>query len=546
MSERLRILLVEDDEDDFVMTRDLLREIPALKFDLEWIETYDGAIAALERKAHDVCLFDYRLGAHTGLELIAEARRLQCQAPMIIMTGQGDSEIDRAAMEAGASDYLVKGQVEAPLLERSIRYSLQHTKILAELEHERASLAERVEERTHELSLANVRLEHSLKANDEFLASTSHELRTPLTGILAMSEVLMEQLYGTLNEKQLEFVRNINDSGKHLLDLINDILDIAKVEAGKMELNYSEINVPQLCQAVIRLVKTPASKQGLTLELELDPAVQTLSADEKRLKQILVNLLGNAVKFTPPGGRIGLRVQGDSAAGQLSFKVWDTGIGIAKEQQELLFQPFVQLDSRLSRKYQGTGLGLALVSRMTRMHKGLVALESTVGQGSSFIVSLPWSGEPIRQATPTAPQVAEYAPGTQAKLVAPAVDAPLILLADDDRINRYIYSEYLRGKGYRIELAENGLEAIRVANDKHPRVILMDVQMPEMDGLEAIRRLRLQSEFQSTPIIALTALAMEGDREKCLEAGADLYLSKPVALKSLLKTLTELLNDDRR
>lgn len=547
MPEPLRILLVEDDEDDFVMTRDLLREIPGLKFELKWVETYDAALGALQLDGFDVCLFDYRLGAHTGLDLLAEARRLKCEVPIIIMTGQGDSEVDRAAMEAGAADYLVKGKVDSLLLERSIRYSLQHAGMLAELERERASLADRVEERTRELSLTNARLQYALKAKDEFLAGTSHELRTPLTGILAMSEVLMEGLYGPLNDKQLEFASNIYDSGKHLLDLINDILDIAKVEAGKMELACGPVDVSQFCDAVLRLVKSPAAKQGLSLGLELDPSVTTLIADERRLKQILVNLLSNAVKFTPQGGRIGLRVQGDDGAGLVRLIVWDTGIGIPAEQQALLFQPFVQLDSRLSRKYQGTGLGLALVDRMTKLHGGSVELESEEGKGSVFTVILPWKMDKEQTTDkPAAPSAMEWQSAAGVSPSAPGIDAKLILLADDDKTNRYIYSEYLSSKGYRVEIAANGVEALKTAVEKKPDLILMDVQMPEMDGLEVIRRLREMPDFQRTPIIALTALAMEGDREQCLDAGADMYLSKPVPLKVLYTTVMEILDDNRR
>jgi CheY-like chemotaxis protein len=226
--------------------------------------------------------------------------------------------------------------------------------------------------------------------------------------------------------------------------------------------------------------------------------------------------------------------------------VWDTGIGIPAQQQALLFQPFVQLDSKLSRKYQGTGLGLFLVDSMTKLHGGKVEIESEEGKGSKFTVTLPWENSDEQMSDSTAGSLAtEWQPAAAAILSSESgLKAKRILLADDDEKNRFIYSEYLRSKGYLVETATNGVEALEAAVTKNPNLILMDVQMPEMDGLEAIRKLRELPQFLHIPIIALTALAMEGDSEHCLEAGADLYLSKPVPLKVLLATVMEALDDN--
>ena len=400
----------------------------------------------------------------------------------------------------------------------------------AALAAERAALAERVRERTEELRIANAELARSARAKDEFLAAMSHELRTPLTSILGNSEILMEQLQGPLNEMQIKTLKTIEESANHLLSLINDILDVAKVEAGKMTLAWDEIPVKQLCEASLRLIKQSADHKALKVASHIDPDVQIISGDGRKLKQMLVNLLSNAVKFTPQGGAIGLEVQGQPSERQARFTVWDTGIGIDEKQQGQLFKPFIQLDSKLSRQYRGTGLGLALVRRMAELHGGRVYLESTSGKGSRFSVVLPWDlsvyATPVHGKTrPSSERVAATVDVSQ--------DETIVLLVEDDAAIMTMLCEYLEAKGYTVVTARDGAEAISKAVQGRPDVVLMDIQMPGMDGLAAIEHLRQVPGFRKTPIIALTALAMPGDRERCLEAGADDYLGKPVGLKEL-------------
>ncbi len=258
------------------------------------------------------------------------------------------------------------------------------------LAEERALLADRVKEQTIELTRANAELAHAARLKDEFLANMSHELRTPLNTILGMSEALQEEVYGVLNKRQLSAVRSVEESGRHLLALINDILDLSKIGAGKLELSITPVDVESVCQASLRLLNQAAHKKHLKVSTMFDSTITTIHADERRLKQVLVNLLSNAVKFTPKGGKIGLDVEGDPKKHVVHFTVWDTGIGIANKDIERLFQPFVQLDATLSRRYEGAGLGLSLVSRILDMHGGSVSVESEVGKGSRFTVSLPW------------------------------------------------------------------------------------------------------------------------------------------------------------
>ncbi len=377
------------------------------------------------------------------------------------------------------------------------------------------------------LRRANADMARAARLKDEFLANMSHELRTPLNAILGRAEVLQEQVYGPLNEQQQRSVHSIEESGRDLLSLINDILDIAKIEAGRIELQLEPCDVVALSSASMRMVSEVAQKKRIAVSLQIDGQVNRILADQRRLKQVLVNLLSNAVKFTPAGGAIGLEVCSDPEACEVSFAVFDTGIGIDPEDQQRLFQPFVQIDSSLSRQYAGTGLGLSLVHRLTRMHGGRVELQSAPGKGSRFTVVLPWQAATL--APPHEPP-ADYVPPVPDELISTGA---LVLLVDDSYENIELLREYLEALRYRVAVVRSGLEALQVAPVIDPAVVVMDIQMPGIDGLETIRRLRAAPATARLPIIALTALAMVGDRERCLEAGANEYISKPVSLRVL-------------
>jgi signal transduction histidine kinase len=222
----------------------------------------------------------------------------------------------------------------------------------------------------------------------------SHELRTPLNAILGRTELLRQEIYGQLVAKQADALRSIDASGHHLLALINEILDLAKIESGKLQLQIEPVAAAVVCQCSLQMVAESARTKRIALSLTLDPQVTTIRADERYLMQILINLLANAVKFTPEGGAVGLEVRGDQARQSVTFTVSDTGIGIAEADFPQLFHPFIQIDSGLNRQYAGTGLGLALVYRLAQAHQGGVAVESTLGQGSRFSVTLPWGPGP--------------------------------------------------------------------------------------------------------------------------------------------------------
>jgi PAS domain S-box-containing protein len=400
-----------------------------------------------------------------------------------------------------------------------------------------ASLERRVAERTAELTAANTDLARALRARDEFLATVSHELRTPLAGVLGLTENMHLGIYGPLSERQRQTLDTIRESGQHLLDLINDILDLAKAEVGKLNLAPQVISVSDLCEASLRLVRDQVIKKQIRLTFTTDALSTSITADGRRLKQILVNLLSNAVKFTPAGGEVGLVVSGNPARHLIEFEVWDTGIGIAPQDQAQLFQPFVQVDRRLARQYEGAGLGLALVRQLVSLHGGTIALESEPGRGSRFKVSLPWqpADEDAAQSPAVQPDRFEFTPSWPPGLK--------VLLVDDNPVFAMVTADALRELGCTVRVAQDGLEATEQARLDPPDIILMDIQMPTMDGLEAIRQIRAQAGGQAIPIIALTALAMPGDREASLASGATVYLSKPTSLTEIIRTIETLLQN---
>jgi signal transduction histidine kinase len=403
------------------------------------------------------------------------------------------------------------------------------------LAEERNQLARRVEERTADLSRANSNLARALRVKDEFLANMSHELRTPLNAILGLSESLGEQVAGPLNEKQQKYLSTINESGHHLLSLINDILDLAKIEAGQITLDLRKVDVNSVCQASLRMIKQLAQKKNQEVIFTIDPELGLIRADERRLKQMIVNLLSNAVKFSPESSKVGLEVQGNRAANKVIITVWDTGIGIQEEDLKRLFKPFVQLDSGLAREATGTGLGLALVAEMARLHGGSVHASSQLGKGSRFIVQLPWEQAPADDMATLLKNTGKF------RALDPSINRPTILLIEDTREVVMMLVDYLEMAGYRMATAQDGVDGLAQAKLTHPDLILMDIQMPRMDGFEATQKIRSDPELKDIPIIALTALAMPNDRERCLDAGMDEYISKPVNLRMLTKLIQKLL-----
>ena len=551
-----------------------------------------------------------------------------------------------------------------------------------DLEEVNRRMAEEIEARKSvqkDLATARDQALEASRMKSEFLTSMSHELRTPLNAVLGMSEALQEQVYGDISDAQRGAVTQIEASGRHLLNLINDILDLSKIEANQMELEKDLVPIEMLCHDSLQFIEVQAKSKNLNIQVSLDPLAEACYADPLRIKQVLVNLLSNAAKFTPEGGRIGIDVRGNRDEEYIEFTVSDTGVGIDQSQIPRLFDPFVQLDSSITREHGGTGLGLSLVKRMVEMHGGGIRVESQVGRGSRFSFSLPWRPEleeedrkraevafrvqndmqkmqtalsiedsEIAAATITRylrelgieTEIYDHGAGAAERAVQlkpdiiildillPDIsgwdvldqlradprtrDIPVvvvsvmdvsndiqtrdvsdylvkpisrldlqralrhaspdrreeslqsvfavfpkvieeteeiinpdakatILLVEDSEPNITTVYDFLTKEGYQILVARNGRLALDKLERLLPDLILMDIQMPEMGGFEAIQRVRANPRTAGIPIIALTALAMPGDREACLTAGASSYLAKPVSLKSLRKEVEKTL-----
>lgn len=378
------------------------------------------------------------------------------------------------------------------------------------------------------------------RAKSEFFAMMSHELRTPLNAVLGLSQLMRQEIFGTLNEKQKEYVSCIQSSGEHLLALINDILDLSKVEAGKEQLTFVPLDIQHLCDYCLAMVREQAHEQGLTLKLEIEPQARILIADERRCKQMLLNLLSNAVKFTPIG-EVLLRVTKRPISGSVSdiatatsvqeicFTVEDTGIGIASHHLPLLFEPFRQLDSGLNRRFTGTGLGLALTRSLARLHGGEVTVQSNLGEGSQFTLCLPdrLLEECILPSLPQDPGVVQ---GQSCPLWAKS----RILLVETDERSALILKDYLQVIGHRVEHLIDGQDFLHKVREFKPSLILMDVQLRgDYTGFDLLAALRREPDTKNLKVVMVTALAMAGDRERCLEAGANEYLSKPIGIAQL-------------
>lgn len=513
-----RLLLVEDDEDDYIITRDLLQDMDPQGYELFWARTAEEARARFCQDDIDVCLLDYSLGAYTGLEILSQARQQGFEAPIIMLTGHDDSELDAEALSAGAVDYLVKTQLTAARLSRAIRYAVARR----DMEQER---------------IERLRAEAENKSKSEFLAHLSHELRTPLTSILGYTDLLLQSQKGERLQAHLSVIKR---NGNHLLSLLNDVLDLSKIEAGRLEVQSSTVNLSAFLNELYQFIGIRAADKGIAFSIEAETDLpDEIVTDATRLRQILLNLLSNGVKFTDAGS-LWLRVGAHPGVEhcQLSFSVVDTGIGITSEEQKKLFAPFVQAKGALQRSERGTGLGLAISRQLARLLGGDIALQSSPGEGSSFTFSFDC---PI-------PVDASFQPWKidQAAHFSESATAPLlqgrILVVDDLKEIRELVAQLLSSAGCDVQQAVNGEQAVsRVEGAQQQNkpfdLIVMDVQMPVKDGLSATRELRRRG--CTVPIIALTAQTMLGERQRCLEAGCNEHLGKPLQPGQLYSAVSQ-------
>lgn len=521
-----RILLIDDDEDSFVITRGLLARTGKSNFELDWVGSFDAGLATLRQGRHVACLLDYRLDGRTGLELLNQAVAEGCRVPIIMMTGQDDHQIDLQAMKAGAADYLVKDALDATRLERSIRYAIERQQLLDTL----AKRAEQLLRSQEELKVAMEAAESANRAKSEFLANMSHEIRTPMNGIIGMADLLS----GTpLGNEQREFLSLIQQSADALLRLLNDILDFSKIEAGKLELESIEFGLQECLGKGIHLLTQRAAEKQLELACRVDASIpDRLIGDPGRLRQIIINLVGNAIKFTDRG-EVLVNVNAEEISeskARLRFSIRDTGIGISADQRQRLFQAFTQADASTTRRFGGTGLGLAISSRLIERMRGRIWVDSEVGHGSTFSFVVEF-GVAADQTPPRQVQLRQLR------------DLP-VLVVDDNSTNRRILQEILRNWQMQPTLVDSGpaaIAAIAAANraGRPFSMLLLDHHMPDMNGVELAEQVSSQSDGQARPILLLSSSMTTLDSQKLHDAGINRFLRKPVMASELLDAMLQ-------
>ncbi|HXJ19924.1 MAG TPA: ATP-binding protein [Polyangia bacterium] len=457
---------------------------------------------------------------------------------LVLLTGPADQSpaLSRAVERWLIASTIAGGALAAGLGALAARELLSPLRRLAAgATRSAAELEARVAARTRDLEAAHTELEARSRRGEEadrlksaFIANMSHEIRTPLNSVLALSQLLRDGVAGSLTADQRRYLEVIERNGQGLLHLINDILDLSRIEAGHIEIDAQNLDVSAQVEAVADALGPLATAKGLDLAIMLPPDLPRVRADADRFRQILTNLVGNAIKFTETGQ---VRVSADVRDGAVTLHVTDTGVGISDAYRDKIFEEFFQVDQTLVRRQGGTGLGLAIARRLARLMGGDISVESVPGKGSRFSLRL------ARATGDAAPDAPPDRPGPEAGPVLPAS----VLVVEDNEDNLFTLRQVLARLPLDLSFATSGRQAIEACRRQMPDLVIMDVQMPGMTGLQATGAIRSLPGGGRVPILALTAQAMKGDRERILAAGCDDYVAKPFQPKELIDAIARLL-----
>lgn len=511
----VKLLIVDDDENDVLIYRRYLKNIKDCDFVITAVSSIQEALKKTEVETFDCVLCDYYLPDGEGQFLVQKMRvgTLTKGACIIVCSGQGDEQIAVKCIKSGADDYLSKNVITKTALQRTLVNALEKRQLRNSVEIQKKEIIK------------------GAKFKADFLAKISHELRTPLNSIIGNIEMLHET---PLDSEQIDYVTTLSRTSKFLLNIINDLLDLSKIEAGQFQFEKRKLDLEDVLSDPIKVMEVPIKQRGLKFVLDVEDIKGLhVIGDAKRIQQILINLLSNASKFTSQG-EVGISakvIEKSNVKAKVRFRIWDTGIGIAEEKFKRIFKMYQQADSKIDHQFGGTGLGLNISKFLVQRLKGKIWLNSEEGVGTEFFVELVFN-LCEEEARPTKLEVFN---NTELK------EKKKLLIVDDAPDNLMLIKAYLKKSPYEIICATNGQEAFDIFTQTNDiDLVLMDVQMPIMNGHEATRKIReweKENNRERKPVIALTAYALKEEVEKSIEAGASLHLTKPVTKKALIETL---------